>query len=108
MMSIKHCAVHVALVTLLASVQVVVGDGDVTCSYHPPILPRNTEYRGRCEKTPVKILSEADLWPCFKHSTGSLVGADVAAFPKSSQLMASTAELIGKFAFPTLPACSNW
>ncbi|CDR88436.1 related to Mig1 protein [Sporisorium scitamineum] len=76
MLSKQRCGLAVALVFLLAFIQVALvaaADGDVICSTQPPILPRYDKYRQHCEKNGIA----ESHWPCFMYEAGDLYGTDL-------------------------------
>lgn len=102
-MSTKRCGLALAFTALLASIQIipVAADGEITCSSQPPLLPRNSEYLAACHEADFVKETAVGLWPCFRHVTGNLSGANI--FPSSedkdskSRLVAKNADLTGKF-----------
>ncbi|CDW97872.1 hypothetical protein [Sporisorium scitamineum] len=98
-MSTKRCGLALAFTALLASIQIipVAADGEITCSSQPPLLPRNSEYLAACHEADFVKETAVGLWPCFRHVTGNLSGANI--FPSSedkdskSRLVAKNADL---------------
>ncbi|SJX63462.1 related to Mig1 protein [Sporisorium reilianum f. sp. reilianum] len=102
-MSTRHRAsvplVFALTLALLGQLVLIVArnNDSVVCSYKPPMLPRNDDFRYHCENT----FSDFDLhWPCFSHKQGSLQDADILPPIKGKEyvnddiLLAKNADLV--------------